>query len=212
MTIQAFVAVIAGLLLGGHLLYGLLHLPDLLAHPSWRSLLDYLGGSVYYGGLLGAWLGVTWYARQFHPACQTKLQDLYALFTPLFHAFGRVGCFFGGCCYGIPCRFGFTVTGNPLIPELNGVSRFPVQLLEAGCELALFFLLLRLFHIGRRSGRLMLHYLVLYAPLRFGLEFLRGDVARGAWLGLSTSQWLSIPLFLMTLWLLTYEKASSIHP
>lgn len=200
--LQALVAAGVGLLLGGHLLYGLLHLSELFSPPALTlsALSRGFGGSVYYGGLLGAWLGVAWYARRFVPMEQDRLVDCFALFTPLFHAFGRVGCFLGGCCYGIPCRFGITVTENPLIPEVNDIARFPVQLLEAGCELALFFFLLWLFYSQRQAGRLIFCYLAPYALLRFGLEFLRGDIARGVWLGISTSQWLSIPLFLFALW------------
>lgn len=34
-------------------------------------------------------------------------------------------------------------------------------------------------------------YLVLYAVIRFFLEFLRGDEVRGIWFGLSTNQYIS---------------------
>ena len=107
----------------------------------------------------------------------------------------------GGCCYGVPCRWGFTATENPLVPEGNGVCRFPVQLAEAGCELGLFLLLFWLFRKGKCSEQLVVCYLLGYAPLRFGLEFLRGDAARGFLLNLSTSQWLSILLFCTALWI-----------
>lgn len=200
-VIQAAVAALVGLLAGGHLLYGLLHLPELLTQPTVATFLRCFSGSVYYGGFLGACLSVHWYARHFAPNQTGLLTDLFACAVPLFHAFGRVGCFLGGCCYGVPCRWGFTATGNPLVPELNGVCRFPVQLAEAGCELGLFLLLFWLFRKGKRSGRLVFCYLLGYAPLRFGLEFLRGDAARGFLLNLSTSQWLSILLFCTALWI-----------
>ena len=200
-VIQAAVAALVGLLAGGHLLYGLLHLPELLTQPTVATFLRCFSGSVYYGGFLGACLSVHWYARRFAPNQTGLLTDLFACAVPPFHAFGRVGCFLGGCCYGIPCRWGFTATGNPLVPEINGVCRFPVQLAEAGCELGLFLLLFWLFRKGKRSGRLVVCYLLGYAPLRFGLEFLRGDAARGFLLNLSTSQWLSILLFCTALWI-----------
>lgn len=201
LVIQAAVSALVGLLVGGHLLYGLLHLPELLSHLTPATFLHCFSGSVYYGGLLGACLSVHWYARRFAPNQTSLLSDLFACAIPLFHAFGRVGCFLGGCCYGIPCRWGVTATGNPLVPEVNGVCRFPVQLAEAGCELGLFIVLLRLFRKGKRSGQLVVCYLLGYAPLRFGLEFLRGDAARGFFLNLSTSQWLSVLLFCTALWI-----------
>ena len=200
-VIQAAVAALVGLLAGGHLLYGLLHLPRLLAQPTPIMFLRCFSGSVYYGGFLGAWFCVHWYAHRFAPNQCEPLIDLFACSVPLFHAFGRIGCFLGGCCYGIPCRWGFTAEGNPLVPEVNGVCRFPVQLLEAGCELGLLLLLLRLFRKGKYSGWLVACYLLGYAPLRFGLEFLRGDAARGVVFRLSASQWLSVLLFCTALWI-----------
>ena len=65
----------------------------------------------------------------------------------------------------------------------------------------LLLLLLRLFRKGKYSGRLVACYLLVYAPLRFGLEFLRGDAARGVVFRLSASQWLSVLLFCTALWI-----------
>jgi phosphatidylglycerol:prolipoprotein diacylglycerol transferase len=89
--------------------------------------------------------------------------DMAAVIIPLFHSFARVGCFLGGCCYGIESKFGFTAHGNHLVPDVNDVSRFPVQLLEAALNLVLFFLL---YYIYKRSltsdflkGKIMFIYL-----------------------------------------------------
>ena len=113
--------------------------------------------------------------------------------APLFHTFGRIGCFLGGCCYGIPCDFGFVYTQNP-IAMANGVRRFPVQLLEALFCFFLFLLLFSLFRRGRCKNRLLALYLGIYSVGRFFLEYLRGDDYRGFLWGLSTSQLISILL------------------
>ena len=42
-------------------------------------------------------------------------------------------------------------------------------------------------------------YAVSYSLVRFVLEFYRGDTVRGILLGLSTSQWISIILFAISL-------------
>lgn len=208
-VIQAVLAAGIGLLLGSHLLYALTQLPTLLhllTEPvsvqmdRWLiSVLRCFSGGVYYGGFLGGLAGVTLYARRIAPEHRTTLVDLFALTTPLFHAFGRLGCFLGGCCYGIPCRFGILVEHNPLVPELNGVARFPVQLAEGALNLCLFFLLLHLFRRRQHHGQLVYWYLLLYPVYRFGLEFLRDDAIRGGFWGLSTSQWISILLFAVAL-------------
>ncbi len=66
---------------------------------------------------------------------------------PLGHAFGRIGCFFAGCCYGISWKHGFvyhsTVGFTPI-----GVPLLPIQLIEAGTLLVLFAVQLFLFCIG----------------------------------------------------------------
>lgn len=197
--------VAGGLTVGGHLLYGLTQLDRLvllLKNIGKLTLIEFFqglgivfGGSVFYGGFLGALGALLIYSHFVKILPRGDLLDLYAVTVPLFHTFGRIGCFFGGCCYGIESAFGYTVTGNTLIPELNGVRRFPVQLTEAACNLLIFLLLFRLYRKEKNRGRLIFTYMLCYAPVRFSLEFLRGDVIRGIYLGLSTSQWISLALF-----------------
>ena len=87
-------------------------------------------------------------------------------------------------------EWGIAFTNSPVAP--NGVKLLPVQLLEAGLEVLICLFLL--WYANRRpsSSRLLGVYLLLYAPVRFVLEFFRGDVERGFLLSLSTSQWISI--------------------
>ena len=51
-----------------------------------------------------------------------------------------------------------------------------------------------LFRRKRKGLPLLITYIFLYAPVRFMLEFLRGDTIRGFLFGLSTSQWISLLL------------------
>lgn len=131
--------------------------------------------------------------------------DLLAPAIPLFHFFGRIGCFLGGCCYGVPCSFGFTYTHN-LIEQANGVSRFSIQLVEAAFNLALFFLLWTLQKKGKFQGKRLVLYLLGYSVGRFVFEFGRGDTYRGIWFGLSTSQYISVGLFLVAVVFLLYQR------
>lgn len=193
--------VCVGIFFGSHLLYALVNyqtLPDLFRQTSWKGLLEALrisfSGSVFYGGL-GGGIAAAAIDRKLRKKPFAPYADLLAPAAPLFHAFARVGCFLGGCCYGISCPVGFIYTRS-LFPEADGVRRFPVQLLEAAFDLALFWLLHRLSKREQWRGALFSLYLLLYAAFRFGDEFLRGDVVRGIWWGLSTSQWISIGVFL----------------
>ena len=203
--ILAFVSVGVGILVGGHLLYGITQMANAVKFISVIDKLSiktigYLlvltfGGSVFYGGFIGAVAALFIHTKFSKDLKRSDIFDIFAIFIPLFHAFGRVGCFFGGCCYGIESRFGFTVMGNSLVPELNGVSRFPVQLFEAALNLCIFAILLYLFLKTSVNGNLIFVYMFLYPIVRFCMEFLRGDAIRGRVLWLSTSQWISLGLF-----------------
>lgn len=157
------------------------------------------GGFVFYGGLIGGAIGLYIYARQFRlPAAD--FFDLFATVLPLGHAIGRVGCFISGCCYGMPYEgfishtYHYSLGGAPV-----GIPLFPIQLLEALLLLLLFAALLTLYlRSPNTPGAESFVYLIAYPIIRFGLEFLRGDSVRGVFLGLSTSQWISLVLLLAT--------------
>lgn len=204
------VAVAVGMFIGGHIVYGITQIPNIVdlfrnmpeytANEFWRALGGYFGGMVFYGGLIGSFVSIAVFKR-FKIAVnlkKTNIMEAYAVVVPLFHVFGRIGCFLGGCCYGIESSFGFIVTGNQLSPGINDVRRFPVQLVEAGCNLIIFFVLLFLYKKGRAKDKLVYIYLLIYPAVRFCLEFLRGDEIRGFLFGLSTSQWISIGLFVFS--------------
>lgn len=151
------------------------------------------GGQVFYGGLIGGVAGaliggiIAGEKERFSEYC-----NVLALSIPLGHAIGRVGCFLGGCCYGVPYT-GICAVTFPKAGVIEPV--FPVQLLEAALDIGIFFLLHKAGEKMRQGFRLLYMYLVMYSAVRFMLEFLRGDEIRGIQQGLSTSQWVSIGLF-----------------
>ena len=196
-----------GVIFGGSLLYGITNMkyfPLVTKAGSFRASITLLrqifGGSVFYGGLFGGLAAGAIYIRAKKLPFDVY-SDAIAPLIPLFHGFARIGCFFGGCCYGIESRFGFIVTDNKLVPGLCGVRRFPVQLLEAAVCFAISGVLLRLYgKNSNRGGRLLPAYLCSYSAARFFLEFLRGDSYRGFVGPLSTSQVISIFLFAAGAW------------
>lgn len=200
--ILLFLSVGAGAFAGGHLLYGFTHLPELfgtLAAVSSQPLAGSVarlgaifGGMVFYGGLFGGIAAIAIHTHFSGAVGRGTAYDILAVAVPLFHVFGRIGCFLGGCCYGIECSLGFTARGNTLSPGVNDVSRFPVQLLESALNLILFCVLYRMFRHNTRKGRLIFVYLPGYALIRFCTEFLRGDSIRGFVGIFSTSQLISL--------------------
>lgn len=189
-----------GVGIGGTLLYGITNISHwhfIFEADSFArfiaAVMYIFGGSVFYGGLIGGIIaGMITVRTKKYPA--RDITDCAAPAVALFHSFGRIGCFLGGCCYGVESDFGF-IYHNSLIESANGVRRFPVQLLEAGFELVLFTVLWRLLKAKRLKGRLFLVYLLIYPIGRFILEFFRGDAYRGFIFGLSTSQFISVLLF-----------------
>ncbi len=187
-----------GVLIGGHLLYGVTNISrfgELFSATDGKSFLsafgEIFGGSVFYGGLIvGGLFGIA--CIKIMKLDLSLYADLSAIIAPLFHGIARIGCFLGGCCYGIESEFGFVAHGNTLVHEINGVSRFPVQLLESMCNLLICAFVLALYLKGKQKGRLIFIYLLIYAIVRFLDEFLRGDLLRGFVFGLSTSQFISI--------------------
>ncbi len=211
-----------GLVIGGHAVYGITQLPrlwELVTHLSDYTLLEAgsvvvtcFGGMVFYGGFLGAMAGYALNVRKVVGERRKVLWDLFALVIPLFHTFGRIGCFLGGCCYGKESSWGFIVYDNTLQPDINGVVRIPVQLIESACNFCIFLFLLFLFKKKLQSGNLLFFYMLIYPVVRFVLEFYRGDVIRGFLWGLSTSQWISILLFAVALYQLLWKRRRGRRP
>ncbi len=151
------------------------------------------GGFVFYGGLIGGFLGVLIYAKQFKMPLVDFL-DLFAVPLPLAHAFGRIGCFFGGCCYGIHYNGRWSTayrTSSNINTPLN-TPLFPIQIISAIGLFLLFVVLFAVFLRTRKKGLVTCIYVIAYPILRFLAEFLRGDVERGIFGGLSVAQWVSL--------------------
>ena len=89
------------------------------------------------------------------------------------HAVGRIGCFFGGCCYGLPTDLPVGVVfpeGSPPYAAYGPLPLHPTQLYEAAFLLLVFFLLMTMPPKGA-----FFRYLILYGAGRFLIEFLRAD-------------------------------------
>jgi phosphatidylglycerol:prolipoprotein diacylglycerol transferase len=168
------------------------------------------GGLVFYGGVAGAALVGWWFARR-EGWSFAVFGDLGAPALALGHAFGRLGCFTSGCCFGKAGTGSFGVTfprGSVAFDSLSSMGGVPpgwqrtaplhpTQLYEAIGELVIFVILLALRpRARRRPGTLLVAYLGLYALLRFIVEIFRGDVVRGIAVAFDTphlARWLHLP-------------------
>ena len=128
-------------------------------------------GFVYYGGLIGVVVMFYIYCKQFKMNF-ANIMELLAPGVPMFHVFGRIGCYITGCC--------------------GGINGFPLQLVEAAMNLVICIVLLVIQDKELAKGKTFLLYMILYGIGRFVLEFYRGDPERGFIGMFSVSQWISI--------------------
>lgn len=83
------------LLIGSRLLFFLTMIPEIIRDFSVSKMLYYMfnGGIVFYGGLLGMLFGI-WLCAKIKHDDKGKLFNFVAPAIPLFHFWGRIGCFF----------------------------------------------------------------------------------------------------------------------
>lgn len=147
------------------------------------------GGITFIGGLIGGIASFLVGYAIFRKKFKARLVDMVSI-APccilIAHAFGRVGCFFAGCCYGKP-------TDSFLGIQFPGMTHkvHATQLYEAIFLFALFTVCFLLYWKKNFKHNLSV-YLIAYGIFRFLLEFLRGD-DRGELLGfMSPSQFWSV--------------------
>lgn len=155
------------------------------------------GGLVSYGGLLGAFAGFfLWYKKsKIFP--WKKVVDWLAPSLAFGHALGRLGCFFAGCCYGLPTDrpWGIVFSDSQTLAPI-GFPLHPTQLYEfvfltfLGLFLWWRFIKLKRMSIVKIDGVIFADYLILYSVGRFLIEFFRGDDPRV--LGMTPGQMMSI--------------------
>ncbi|MBN2704947.1 MAG: prolipoprotein diacylglyceryl transferase [Deltaproteobacteria bacterium] len=192
-----FFYVVLAALVGARLLYVFLNAAYFLAAP-WKVFFIWEGGLVFYGGLLLALPVFVWRLRS-RAQPILPILDIAAPGLVLAQAIGRFGCLAAGCCYGKPWSWGL-VFRHPLAHAPLGLALHPTQLYHALANFSIFGLLVLLSRRRGKPGFIAAAYLLLYGCGRFIIEFWRGD-PRGFYFHLSTSQWISILLVAVAVYL-----------
>ncbi len=201
MSFALLLWLIPGALIGAKLMHVAL---DGFQEGIYSVFIFWRGGYYFHGGLLG---GIGAYIL--YLACNrnnlAEGLDLIVPYVALGEAITRVGCFLSGCCWGTVAA-GFPGVMFPPGSHayrqhleygwidneaLSSLNVHPVQLYMSLAMVALFFFLRYL--SGRRAfrGEVVLHYLVWHCCVRFGIEFMRGDLTKDL-LGLSLTQWIAL--------------------
>jgi prolipoprotein diacylglyceryltransferase len=158
-------------------------LPFLLESASGMSGPGWIAdGKTVTTGLAGAYVMVELAKRTL--GIDVKTGDTYALPLAVALAIGRWGCFFNGCCYGMPTQlpWGVDFLGDGL--------RHPTQIYEVLFHTAMACILWYLASNHLLRLQRLKFYLIAYCIYRFLTEFIRPEPAIA--IGLTFYQWFTI--------------------
>ena len=126
--IAMFIFSMIGGVAGSRLLFVIAQLGWLMNHFSVSKLflLIFQSGFVFYGGLFGVISSLYLYTYK-NAGLRKRVYRMIAPAIPFFHAFGRIGCFLAGCCYG-------RELADPIYFMGIRLERIPVQLAESGLD------------------------------------------------------------------------------
>jgi phosphatidylglycerol:prolipoprotein diacylglycerol transferase len=182
-----------------------------VCHPKERNCFAWAafwaGGLTYYGGLIAAGT-YAWFFLKRERFPFFKAADMAGFAIALGLAWGRMGCFLAGCCFGLRCdrpwaavfpRYSpawdlHTRTHRIAADAAHALPVHPTQVYESLGSLLIAVIAYAIVVPRKRyDGMVFQFFLIAYGALRFALEFLRED-DRGGVLNVSTSQWISLLL------------------
>ncbi|MDE7306612.1 MAG: prolipoprotein diacylglyceryl transferase [Clostridia bacterium] len=109
------------------------------------------------------------------------------------HAFGRLGCFFGGCCYGREAEWGLPCADAV---GLYGVNVIPTQLFEMSF-LILLGVAMAVLYFKFKFNYNFAVYMIAYGIWRFIIEYFRADYRGSMGSALTPSQIWSIIMVIL---------------
>lgn len=186
---------VLGVIIGGRLGEVLFYQPGYyLAHPL-EILAVWKGGMSFHGGFLGVLVAMWLYGRNSGRGFW-QVTDFIAPLVPTGLAAGRIGNFINGELWGRPANA--ELPWAMVFPWVDGQPRHPSQLYQAAGEGLLLFAIVWIYAASPRPLRAVSAiFLVGYGCLRFIAEFFRtpdpgifSELAPG----ISTAQWLCVPM------------------
>jgi phosphatidylglycerol:prolipoprotein diacylglycerol transferase len=179
---------------GAHVIDWIFYHPDELARKPWTILFIWEGISSF-GGFIGGLVGVLLW-KKFVSKGERILPyaDLIMSVFPISWIFGRSGC---AVVHDHPGK----LSDSPLAVQFPGGSRFDLGLLEAMFAVVLSLIVISFWGKKRPDGFYIALCSILYAPVRFGLDFLRvpestGPDADRRYFDLTMAQWTCVGLLI----------------
>jgi len=188
---------ILGVLIFARLFYILFYNPQYYFTNPIEMIKFWHGGMSVHGGVFGGILGAYIFTRKYKEYKLLELGDIVSIPLAISLAFGRIANFING---ELPGRIA-SVSWAVKFPNTEGF-RHPSQLYESLKNLIIAFALALRSKKTYRTGELSALFLIMYSVLRFGIELLREPEI--VLLHLTMGQILSIPLFILGIWI--YKK------
>lgn len=222
-------AILAGFV-GAHLYSALVYFPDRVFEEPLYILKFWDGISSFgsmVGGLIGMWIFFRFKAPQLSAVERWRYVDALAFAFPFAWIFGRLGCTFAfdhpGTITTFPLGFSLkTEAARDYImrayenagrfADLPPASELPnlafhnlgfYEMLYSALVIAPVFLWLD--RKPRKPGFFLVTFFVLYAPVRFALDFLR--IADVHYFGLTGGQYAAVAVFAFALFLLVWKRS-----
>jgi phosphatidylglycerol---prolipoprotein diacylglyceryl transferase len=190
---------------GAHLVDRFVYFPrQTLADPI--SIFRFWEGLSSFGGFLGGTVGAVLFFRRYAgPGVAWKYLDSYAYAFSFAWILGRLGCFVAFDHPGSPTTFFLSETYK------DGVVRHNLGLDEALYTMLMAAIFYALGRKPRFLGLFLCLFLILYAPFRFAVDFLRTVDVR--YLGFTPGQYGSVALFVLGIILLVkFRRAADEAP
>ena len=163
----------------------------------WEIIMVQRGGLIYLGGILMGILVVLLYARA-KKLSALLLLDVFSPGVILASVIGRLGCFFNGCCFGLPAKLPWAMifpAGSLAYSYFPDEHLHPTQIYAIIGLLLVFALLVWRYKYKRYNGQIFFTALIFYSLHRFMIEFFRYSPIH--WFGLTPSQWIVAVLFVV---------------
>jgi phosphatidylglycerol:prolipoprotein diacylglycerol transferase len=169
----------------GHLVHVLAYHPEKIEQEGIVTLAKLWAGFSSFGGFLGAVIGCTLFFRVLRPRPFWPHADVVMYAFPFGWIFGRLGCFAAHDHIG-------KLTDFPLAVAFPQGTRHDLGLYEALWTMVIASTFYALGRRKRPPALFAMTWCFMYAPVRFGLDFLRNTDLPSAdvrWHGLTPAQW-----------------------